>query len=207
MKYDVVDINGKKVEEMELPDSLFFAEDRPELVHEVVVALQANRRSGSASTKDRSEVSGGGRKPWRQKGTGRARHGTIRSPIWRGGGITFGPRPRKYTKHIPKKVRRTALFSLLSNRTRNKKLVIVDKFELEEYKTKRIAKLMDDLGVEGKVLFVLEGFNGHIFSSTANLPWVNALDVGRLNAYDVASHDQLVMTKNSVQRFVEVHTG
>jgi len=205
MKYDVVDISGNKVGEMELPEKVFSVEERPELVHEVVVALLSNRRAGSASTKDRSEIRGGGRKPWRQKGTGRARHGSIRSPIWRGGGVTFGPKPRKYIKHIPKKVRRAALFSVLSNRTRSKKMTILDNFKMEEYKTKRVVKLMGDLKVEGNILFVVEGFQPNVFASTNNIPNVDALAVGRLNVYDIASHDHLVITKSSVERLAEVY--
>lgn len=207
MKYDVIDAAGKTVGQMDLPEVVFSAKERPDLVHEVVTALLASRRAGSAATKNRALVHGGGRKPWRQKGTGRARQGSIRAPQWVGGGTVFGPSPRRYIKHIPRKMRRAALFSILSHRASNKNMTILDEFQMEEYKTKRVEQLMKDLNVaeKGNILLVVDGFQEQIFVSASNLPYVNACAVNRLNVYDIASHDHMVITKSSVQKLAEVY--
>jgi large subunit ribosomal protein L4 len=207
MKHAVIDATGKTTGQMDLPESVFSAKERPDLVHEVVTALMANRRAGSAATKNRALVHGGGRKPWRQKGTGRARQGSIRAPQWVGGGTVFGPSPRKYVKHLPKKMRRTALLSILSHRANNGNMTILDDFQMEEYKTNRVVQLMKDLKVldKGNILLVVDGFQEKLFVSSSNLPYVDACAVSRLNAYDVASHDHLIITKSSVQKLAEVY--
>jgi large subunit ribosomal protein L4 len=181
--------------------AIFGLRVNPDLVHQVVVSQMANRRQGTAHTKDRSEVSGGGRKPWRQKGTGRARHGSNRSPLWEGGGITFGPRnERVYTKTIPAKIRKQALLMALSAKEQAKLLLVVDNFTLESPKTKQAAAFLEKLSVqEGSVLFVVKDKNEQFYRAARNLAGVAVMEARNLNALDVMSYKYLVAEREAVK--------
>ena len=190
---DVLNLSGEKVGEIELADAVFFAPVKEHLLHEVVVAQRAARRAGSASTKGRSEVRGSTRKLYRQKGTGRARHGSIRAPIYVGGGVVFGPKPRKYDKHTPKKVRRSALRSALSLRVGENKLLVLQDLQLGEIKTKRVAQILEKLGVE-RGLIVDDKGNMELIKSARNLMRSKYIAPEGLNVYDILRHDTLLIT-------------
>jgi large subunit ribosomal protein L4 len=192
-KLDVKNIQGETVGSVELSDAVFGAEVKEHLLWEVVRAQRAGRRAGTAKTKGRSEVRGGGAKPYRQKGTGRARQGTIRAPQFVGGGAVFGPRPRRYRLRVPKQVRRGALRSALSLRARDEDLVVVDTLELEEIKTRRLREALDELGVV-KALLVEDRTNQKLTLSARNLPDCKVLPPEGVNVYDVLKHDKLVLT-------------
>jgi large subunit ribosomal protein L4 len=197
---DVVTIDNQKAGSVDLDPAVFDAPVRAHLMHAEVRRQLALRRAGTHSTKNRAAVSGGGAKPWRQKGTGRARQGTIRAPQWAGGGVVFGPVPRAYAHKLPKKVRSAALRSAISQRTNEGGLTILDSIELAEFKTKRIAAMLDALGLSGeKVLLVLDEANPHVEQSARNLPRVTVIRVAGLNVYDVARHNKLVVTKGAVE--------
>jgi large subunit ribosomal protein L4 len=205
MEVDIYNIKGEKTGSIKLSEVIFNEEKRVDIVHEVFIAMKSARRSGSASTKARSDVRGGGRKPWRQKGTGRARHGTIRSPIWRGGGITFGPSPRDYAKNIPKKLKKFALFSVLSDRYSTGKIFVVDNIPIEDYKTKFIADCLKNLKLtEGKTLIVTDEYNPFLFKSVDNLVNADVIDFRRLSTYEVVLHDNILFTKKAIEQFEEV---
>lgn len=193
----------ENVSEIDLDDRIFNSEVKSHLVHDVVRMQMARRRSGSASTKTRSMVRGGGAKPWRQKGTGRARAGTIRSPLWRGGGVVFGPSPRKYDLAVPKKVRKGALRSVLSLRNREGKLWVLRDFDFGEIKTKRFVEFMETFGFHN-ALIVLDKENINVEKSARNVPGVKVLRVEGLNVYDILSHENLVFVEKAVQRIQEV---
>lgn len=187
---------------LELP--VIFAErPRDHLVFEVVQMQQASRRAGTHKTKTRGEVSGGGIKPWRQKGTGRARAGSIRSPIWEGGGTIFGPRPRDYSYRLPAKARRVALCAALSDRQRGGTLTVVEEIKLPEAKTKRVAAMLGALGLEGSVLIVEAGVNGDLERAARNLPRVKVLRTEGVNVYDVLRHQHLLITRSAVDALAE----
>jgi large subunit ribosomal protein L4 len=187
---------------VELP--VIFAErPREHLLFEVVQSQQASRRAGTHSTKTRGEVSGGGIKPWRQKGTGRARAGSIRSPIWEGGGTIFGPRPRDYSYRLPAKARRVALCAALSDRQRGGALTVVEEIKLPEPKTKRVAAMLGALGLEGSVLIVESGVNGDLEKAARNLPRVKVLRTEGVNVYDVLRHQHLLITRSAVAALAE----
>ena len=188
------------VGEMELPAEIFGQPVRRHLLYEVVKMQMANRRGGTASTKTRGEVRGGGRKPWRQKGTGRARAGSTRSPLWVGGGTVFGPRPRSYSYRMPRQARRAALRSALSLKRREGRLVVVDKLELAEVKTRRMAEVLGALAIEGSVLIVFGERNEAVERAARNLPGVKVLGVDGLNVYDLLRYRNLVLTREGVQR-------
>ena len=188
------------VGEMELPAEIFGQPVRRHLLYEVVKMQMANRRGGTASTKTRGEVRGGGRKPWRQKGTGRARAGSTRSPLWVGGGTVFGPRPRSYSYRMPRQARRAALRSALSLKRRDGRLVVVDKLELAEVKTRRMAEVLGALAIEGSVLIVFAERNEGVEKAARNLPGVKVLAVDGLNVYDLLRYRNLVLTREGVQR-------
>ena len=172
--------------EVELPEALFDGTVHEAALHQVVTAIQANRRQGTAATRDRSKVHGGSRKPWRQKGTGRARHGSIRSPIWRGGAVTFGPRPRDFGVRVPKKVRRLAIQSALNARAREGSLVLLEPLEMEEPSTRTMASLLDALGRDDrKVLLLTDGLKKTVYLSARNIPGVEVQPWGRASAYDL----------------------
>lgn len=196
MKTKLLDQVGRETGELELADSVFAAEPRPDLVHLCVVAQLAAKRGGSAKVKTRGEARGGGRKPYRQKGTGHARQGSIRSPQWRGGGVAFGPRPRRFGKNIPRKVRRAAFKSALSDKVRNGKLRVIDRVKFDEYRTKGVVDMLADMKLlDAKVLFVVDGRNEKFIKSAANVPTVNVRHPGNASVYEVVEADELVITE------------
>jgi len=172
-------------------------------LHDAVVSQLARRRQGTHDTKTRSEVRGGGRKPWRQKGTGRARHGTIRSPIWRGGGVVFGPHPRDYSYKLPKKVRRLALKSALSAKVNSGDIVVLDELRLEYPKTGEMVKILKNLKADDALLVIAE-WNEAVAKSARNIPNIKSLEASGLNVYDILAYDKLVITKDAVARVEEV---
>jgi len=196
---EVFDINKNKVSEIELNDAVFGAEVNEAVVYDVVRMQMASRRLGTAATKGRSEVSGGGKKPWRQKGTGRARSGTSRSPIWRGGGIVFGPVQRDYKYKVPKKIRKSALRSVLSMKYQDSKLVVLQDFPLEEIKTKKFKEVVDRLGLR-KALFVIDGRNESLEKSSRNLTGIKMVRSEGINVYDVLNHEHLVIIEPAVKK-------
>lgn len=199
---DLYNLDKKKVGKIELPDQIFAAPVRPHLFHEVTTWQLAKRRRGTAATKERAEVRGGGRKPWRQKGTGRARAGTSRSPLWRGGGTIFGPHPRDYDYPLPKKVRMAALRSALSLRYQEGKLLLLDAFPSPEIKTKAFVKAMEGLGIKNAVL-VTDGENLNLERSARNVPWVKVLPHNGLNVYDILKYEHLIILKPAVEKIEE----
>ena len=201
-KAPLFDVKGNRLGEVELPDAVFGIEPNEYAVHEAVTLQLASRRSGTHDTKTISEVAGGGRKPWRQKGTGRAWHGSRRSPLWRGGGVVFGPTPRKYGYSIPKKVRRLALLSALSARAQGDAVFVVDSLELPEPSTKAMAMLFDAIGVE-KPLVVTAVKDEVVEKSTRNIPNALALGVAGLNVYDVVNHHALIIAREAVAKAEE----
>jgi large subunit ribosomal protein L4 len=196
---DVFDIEKKKVAEVELNDAVFGAEINEATIYEVVKMQLASRRSGTSATKTRGEVSGGGKKPWRQKGTGRARAGTSRSPIWRGGGIVFGPQPRDYSYSVPKKVRKNAMISALSLKVKEQKMTILRDFPMEKISTKAFQKVVDLFGLK-KALFVIDGDNVVLMKSSRNIKNVKMIRSEGINVYDVLKHDHLVLLEPSVKK-------
>ncbi|OTA42247.1 MAG: 50S ribosomal protein L4 [Symbiobacterium thermophilum] len=203
-KVAVYNKEGATVGEITLSDAVFGAEVNPGLLHEVVQMYLANKRQGTADTKTRGEVSGGGRKPWRQKGTGRARQGSIRAPQWRKGGVVFGPHPREYGWSMPKKARRAALRQALSAKVKNGELIVVDKFELEAPKTKEVVNLLKNLKVEGSAFIVTAQEDVNIYKSARNIPGVRVNAARNLNAYDVLAAGKLVFTQDAVAKVEEV---
>ncbi|HOB42368.1 MAG TPA: 50S ribosomal protein L4 [Bacillota bacterium] len=201
-KAPLFDARGNRLGEVELPEAVFGIEPNEHAVHEAVTLQLASRRSGTHSTKTISEVRGGGRKPWRQKGTGRARHGSRRSPIWVGGGVVFGPKPRKYGYTIPKKVRRLALLSALSSMAQENAVYVVDAIDLSEPSTKSMAALFEKIGAE-KPLVVTDERSEVVEKSTRNIPGAMALHVEGLNVYDIVNHTALVLTRDAVSRAEE----
>ena len=204
-KVAVYNMAGAQVGEMELSDSVFGIEPNEAVVHQVVKAQLANRRVGTASTKTLGMVRGGGRKPWRQKGTGRARVGSRRSPIWRGGGTVFGPHPRDYSIRIPKKVRRLALKSVLSDKLNNGEIVVLEALSFEEPKTKRIIEVLNALNVFEKALVVTADGDINVTKSARNIPGVKPVRADFINVYDLLAYDKLVITKDAVAKMEEVY--
>ena len=200
----VYNIEGKEVGSIELNDAVFGVEVNEHLVHMAVVNQLANNRQGTQSAKTRSEVSGGGRKPWRQKGTGHARQGSTRSPQWTGGGVVFAPKPRDYSFKMNKKEKRIALLSALTSKVADNKIVVLDAFNLDEVKTKKFAEVMSNLKVD-KALVVIEGENKNVVLSGRNIPTVKVSATNEINTYDVLKHDTLVVTKAAVEKLQEVY--
>jgi len=196
---DVFDIEKKKVAQVELNDAVFSAELNEAVVYDVVKMQLAARRSGTSSTKTRSDVRGGGKKPWRQKGTGRARAGTTRSPIWRGGGIVFGPDPRDYSFNVPKKVRKKALISVLSMKLKEDKMLILRDFPMEKISTKAFKNVVDLFGFK-KVLFVLDANNDVLLKSSRNIRNIKMIRSEGINVYDVLNCEHLVLLEPSVKK-------
>jgi large subunit ribosomal protein L4 len=199
----VFNAEGEKVGELELPAAVFGQPVNRALLHQAVVRYLANQRVGTADTKTRAEVSGGGRKPWRQKGTGRARHGSIRSPIWRKGGVVFGPTPRSYRQDMPKRARRQALKSALSAKALDGEVLVLEGLSLAAPKTKVVAKLLTALGAEDALL-VTADLDRVLVLSTRNLPKAEVMVAQDLNAYKVLRHDKLVLLREAVDRLTEV---
>jgi len=204
-KVDVYDINGKKVSDVELNENVFGIEPNENVVHEVLLNYLANQRQGTQSTKTRAEVRGGGRKPWRQKGTGRARQGSIRAPQWIKGGIALGPKPRSYRYSVNKKERQLAIKSVLSSKVLENQLKVVDKLELSEIKTKSMVKAFADLKLEGKTLVILPEKNLNVEASTRNIKDAKAILANNINVYDLLKYTNLVLTLDTVKKLEEVY--
>ena len=204
-KVDVYDIKGKKVSDVELAEAIFGIEPNEAIVHSVLVNYLANQRQGTQSTKTRAEVRGGGRKPWRQKGTGRARQGSIRAPQWVKGGIALGPKPRSYRYTVNKKERRLAIKSLLSSKVLENELTVVDKLELAEIKTKTMVKALADLKVEGKTLIVLPENNKNVLMSARNIEGVKTITLNNINVFDLLKYNNLVLPLETVKKIEEVY--
>ena len=204
-KIDVLDINGKVVEQMEISEDLFAAQVNEHCVYEAVKNHLANKRQGTQSTKTRAEVRGGGRKPWRQKGTGRARQGSTRSPQWIGGGVVFAPKPRDYSYRINKKIKRIALKSVLTDKVQNNKLVVLNELVISDAKTKAFAQVMKNLQLSGvKTLFVTKENDPEVVRSGRNIKGVDITFANLINTYDIINHEVLVMTKDAVIKAQEV---
>ena len=204
-KIDVYDIKGKKVSDLELADSVFGIEPNENIVHAVLVNYLANQRQGTQSTKTRAEVSGGGKKPWRQKGTGRARQGSIRAPQWIKGGIALGPKPRSYKYTVNKKERRLAIRSILSSKVLEKELTVVDKLELKEIKTKTMVKALADLKVEGKTLIIVPESNKNVLMSSRNIEGVKTITANNINVFDLLKYTNLILPVDTVKKLEEVY--
>ena len=199
----VIDATKNEVEKVQLDPKVFDVEVKEHLFHKLVVYQMAKRRKGTASTKTRSMVAGGGAKPWRQKGTGRARASTIRSPLWRTGGITFGPQPRDFSINVPKKVRKLALRSALTQKVRENQLVVVDQISLDEPKTKKALEFLKGIGVTGKSLIIVDEPQANLTLSVRNLPKVNVLPVAGLNVYDILNHQVVICTRSTIKKIEE----
>lgn len=203
-KVALYNIEGSQIGEIELCDEIFNAEISVPAMHQVVVAHLAAKRQGTQSALTRSEVSGGGRKPWRQKGTGRARQGSTRSPQWRHGGVVFAPKPRDYTMKVNKKVRRLAMKSALTSKVAESKLIVLDKLELDEAKTKKMLAVLKNLGAEKKALVVLPEKDEAVERASGNLQQVTTTLVNTLNVYDILNHDAFIVTKSAIEKIQEV---
>lgn len=204
-KIDVYNMEGKKVSDIDLKEEVFGIIPNETVVHTVVTNYLANQRQGTQSTKTRAEVSGGGKKPWRQKGTGRARQGSIRAPHWIKGGIALGPKPRSYNYKVNKKERRLAVKSVLSSKILENELVILDKIELNEIKTKNMVNVLNNLKVEGKVLIVLPEKNDNVQLSSRNIEGVKTSLVSAINAYELLNYNKLILTVDAVKKIEEVY--
>jgi large subunit ribosomal protein L4 len=204
-KVQVVDMNGAKVNEIELSDSVFGLEPNEVVMHAAVVNYLANQRQGTQSTLTRTEVRGGGRKPWRQKGTGHARQGSIRAPQWRHGGVALGPKPRDYSYSLNKKVKRLALKSALSSKVVDSTLIVVDSLTLDSYKTKAVVNTLKALGADKKALIVMPEVDKKVIKSANNIPGVKTTLVNTLNVYDILNHDNMVVTVDAVKKIEEVY--
>ena len=204
-KIDVYNIEGKKVSNIELADSVFGIEPNEKIVHSVLVNYMANQRQGTSNTKTRAEVAGGGRKPWKQKGTGRARQGSIRAPQWFKGGIALGPKPRDYSYRVNKKERRLAVKSVLSSKVLENNLVVVDNMKFDEIKTKNMVSALNNLKVKGKTLIVLPEKNENVQKSARNIEGVKTSLVNTINVYDLLKYNKLILTVDAVKSLEEVY--
>lgn len=201
-KVQVLDQTGKKTKEINAPEEILSYPVKEHLIYEAVVNYRANQRRGTASTKTRAEVRGGGRKPWRQKGTGRARAGSTRSPLWRSGGITFGPKPRDYSFKMPRKAKRNALKSVLAMKFAENQIIVLDSLKFKEPKTKLGADFLKKLKLES-ALVIDNHDNRNVFLSLRNIPKVKAIDHNQVNIYDVLNHESLVFTKKAFESLME----
>ena len=204
-KIDVYNMQGKKVSDVELNEAVFGIEPNEAIVHSVLVNYLANQRQGTQNTKTRAEVRGGGRKPWRQKGTGRARQGSIRAPQWIKGGIALGPKPRSYKYTVNKKERRLAIKSILSSKVLENNLVVVDKIDVKEIKTKTMVAALDSLKVTGKTLIMLPEKNENVQKSARNIEGVKTTLINTINVYDLLKYNKLVVTLDTVKKLEEVY--
>jgi len=204
-KVSVYNNEGNVIGEIELNDAVFGAEINENLMHKAVVAHLAAARQGTQSAKTRGQVSGGGRKPWRQKGTGRARQGSTRAPQWTHGGIVFAPKPRSYRFSVNKKVRRLAMKSAFSTKAQESSIIVVDSIKMDEYKTKKMAAMLAAIGVEKKALVVLPEVDSKVIKSASNIPGVKTAQVNELNVYDILNADKLVIAKDAVSKIEEVY--
>jgi len=204
-KVSVYNIEGKKVSDIDLKEEIFGIEPNEAIIHSVLVNYLANQRQGTQSTKTRSEVSGGGRKPWRQKGTGRARQGSIRAPQWIKGGIALGPKPRSYKYTVNRKEKRLAVKSMLSSKVLEESLVVVDKLDLKEIKTKNMVTALNNLKVNGKTLIMLPEKNENVQKSARNIEGVKTTLVNTINVYDLLKYNNLVVTLDTIKKLEEVY--
>ena len=202
---NVVDMKGKKVSTIELADSVFAVEPNEAVMHQMVVSYLANQRQGTQSALTRSEVSGGGKKPWRQKGTGRSRQGSTRAPQWTHGGIVFAPKPRDYSFSVNKKVKRLAMKSALSSKVAENEVIVVDSITTSEFKTKVMVEMLNAIGVEKKALIVLPEVDKKVIKSASNIPGVKTAQVNELNVYDILNAGKLVIAKDAVSKIEEVY--
>ena len=204
-KVDVYNMQGKKVSDVELNEAVFGIEPNETIVHSVLVNYLANQRQGTQSTKTRAEVRGGGKKPWRQKGTGRARQGSIRAPQWIKGGIALGPKPRSYKYRVNKKEKQLAIKSILSAKVLDNELTVVDKFEVTEPKTKIMSKALTDLKVEGKALIILADKNENVYLSSRNIEGIKTIQLSMINVFDLLNCNKLVLPLDTVKKLEEVY--
>ena len=204
-KISVFDMTGKQVSETELNDEVFGITPNEGVMHAAVVNYLANQRQGTQSTLTRTEVSGGGRKPWRQKGTGHARQGSTRAPQWVHGGIALGPKPRDYRYELNKKVKRLAMKSALSTKVIDNNMIVLDALTLDGFKTKTVVDMLKALGVEGKALIVTAEADSKVIKSAANIPGVKTAAVNTLNVYDILNYDKFIVVKNAVGKIEEVY--
>ncbi len=202
---NVVDMKGKKVGTVDLNDAIFGIEPNEAVMHQMVVSYLANQRQGTQSALTRAEVSGGGKKPWRQKGTGRARQGSTRAPQWTHGGVVFAPKPRSYSFSVNKKVKRLALKSALSSKALDSEIIVVDALKFDEFKTKAMVEVLSAIGVEKKALIVLPEVDKKVIKSASNIKGVKTAQVNELNVYDILNADKLVIVKDAVSKIEEVY--
>ena len=201
----VLDMQGKKVGTIDLADAIFGIEPNTSVMHQMVVSYLASQRQGTQSALTRSEVSGGGKKPWRQKGTGRARQGSTRAPQWTHGGIVFAPKPRSYRFSVNKKVKRLALKSALSSKAAAEEIIVIDSITMDEYKTKTMVSMLKAVGAEGKALIVLPEVNNFVIASASNIEGVKTAQVNTINVYDLLNADKLIIAKDAVAKIEEVY--
>ena len=198
-------ISGKQVGEIELNENIFGVDVNVEAMQQVVKMYLANQRQGTQSALTRAEVSGGGIKPWRQKGTGRARHGSIRSPQWKKGGVVFAPKPRSYRYTVPKKIKRIAMKSALSSKVNENSIVVIEELNFDAPKTKQVVNLLENLNIDSKALIVLADNNENVVKSARNIEGVKATFVNTLNVFDILKYDKFVITKDAVKKVEEVY--
>jgi large subunit ribosomal protein L4 len=206
-KIEIIDQNNKSLGKTDLPDDIFGVAVRKGLLHDVVHNHLANKRQGTASTRTRGMVSGGGKKPYKQKGTGRARAGSNRSPLWKGGGTVFGPHPRDYSYKLPKKVKWSALSSALSAKLADGEVIIIDNISVTEPKTKTVKGLLDNLGLKNNVLIIIPEKNDALELASRNIPKVNVARVNELNVYSILSHEKLLISKDAIEKMKEAYSG
>jgi large subunit ribosomal protein L4 len=204
-KVAMYNVSGQQVSEIELSDNIFGVEVNEHVLYEVVKNQLANKRQGTQSAKTRAEVRGGGRKPWKQKGTGRARVGSIRSPLWIGGGTVFAPKPRDYSYTIPKKVRRLAMKSALTSKVNSNELIVLDELKLDSPKTKEMVNILKNLNVDKKALIVIGEKSEAVIKSAKNIPGVQTALVNTINVYDILKYDKFIITKDAVEKVEEVY--
>ena len=204
-KLNVYNVLGEQVREIELNESVFGVEINQHVVYEVVKNQLANKRQGTQSAKTRSEVRGGGRKPWRQKGTGRARQGSTNAPQWTGGGVVFAPKPRDYSYSVPKKVRRLAMKSVLTSKVENNEMIILDELKFEAPKTKEMIKLLNNINADKKVLIVTSEKEENVVKAANNIPNVQTTIINNLNVYDILKYNSFVITEDAVRKVEEVY--
>ncbi len=204
-KVDVYNTKGDVVSELQISDDIFSAKVNKDAMHRVVLNILANKRQGTQSTKTKSEVRGGGSKPWRQKGTGRARHGSTRSAQWIKGGIALGPKPRSYSYKLPKKLKRVALKSALSSKVLENQIKVLDKFDLDQIKTKKMVEILNNLGLE-KTLIVVPEKDENVIKSARNIQGVKTAGINTINVYDILKYDNFVITQDAVKKVEEVYS-
>ncbi len=205
-KLALYNMSGEQTGEIEVSDNVFNIEINEHVMYEAVKTYMANQRQGNQSVKTRSEVRGGGRKPWRQKGTGRARAGTIRSPLWKGGGVVFAPKQRDYSKKLPKKVKRLAMKSAFSSKALNDEMVVLDELKLDNIKTKSMVDILSNLNVDKKALIVTGDNDKTVYYSARNIKGVKTTNVNTLNVYDILNYDKFIITKDALKKVEEVYS-